>query len=189
MQLYQEALAPHGVLPAQILLTAGDFDSRARYLNVRNTIRTLFEYGSLPIINENDTVSVAEIKFGDNDTSPRWWRTCCERRCSCCSRMWTASTPPTRAAIQTAKLVATVPTIDAAIAGPRRRARRATLGTGGMTSKLKAAAVGDRRRRSRHHGQRLPRRHPRPHLRRREPSARSSCRTATRCPSGNAGSV
>src|SRR6187399_1069040 len=67
MQLYQEALTPHGVHTAQILLTAGDFDSRARYLNVRNTILTLFEYAALPIINENDTVSVAEIKFGDND--------------------------------------------------------------------------------------------------------------------------
>src|SRR5262249_17296693 len=55
MQLYQECLAPHGVATAQILLTAGDFDNRARYLNVRNTIRTLFEYGALPIINENDT--------------------------------------------------------------------------------------------------------------------------------------
>src|SRR4051812_29155732 len=67
MQLYQESFTPHGVHTAQILLTAGDFDSRARYLNVRNTIRTLFEYHALPIINENDTVSVAEIKFGDND--------------------------------------------------------------------------------------------------------------------------
>ena len=67
MQQYQESLTPHGTQTAQILLTAGDFDSRARYLNVRNTIRTLFEYGVLPIINENDTVSVAEIKFGDND--------------------------------------------------------------------------------------------------------------------------
>ena len=43
------------------------FDHRPRYLNTRNTLRTLFEYGCLPIINENDTVSVAEIKFGDND--------------------------------------------------------------------------------------------------------------------------
>ena len=67
MQLYQESLSPHGIHTAQILLTAGDFDSRARYLNTRNTIRTLFEYNALPIINENDTVSVAEIKFGDND--------------------------------------------------------------------------------------------------------------------------
>src|SRR5205085_7947052 len=46
---------------------ASDFDNRTRYLNARNTILTLFEWGVLPIINENDTVSVAEIKFGDND--------------------------------------------------------------------------------------------------------------------------
>src|SRR6185436_6758971 len=62
-----ECLAPHGVHAAQLLLTAGDFDSRGRYLNVRNTLQALFEWGCLPVINENDTVSVAEIKFGDND--------------------------------------------------------------------------------------------------------------------------
>src|SRR5205085_3227653 len=67
MQAYQECLSPYGVQTGQMLLTAGDFDNRARYLNVRNTILTLFEYGCLPIINENDTVSVAEIRFGDND--------------------------------------------------------------------------------------------------------------------------
>ncbi len=67
MRAYQECLDQHGTHTAQILLTAGDFDSRGRYLNVRNTILTLFEWGVLPIINENDTVSVAEIRFGDND--------------------------------------------------------------------------------------------------------------------------
>src|SRR5947199_5457937 len=67
MRAYQEALAPHRVHPAQILLTAGDFDQRVRYLNVRNTILSLLEWDCLPIINENDTVSVAEIRFGDND--------------------------------------------------------------------------------------------------------------------------
>src|SRR5438128_4977324 len=67
MRAYQECLAKHGTYTAQILLTAGDFDNRTRYLNARNTILTLFEWGCLPIINENDTVSVAEIKFGDND--------------------------------------------------------------------------------------------------------------------------
>lgn len=67
MRAYQECLEKHGVTAAQILLTAGDFDSRGRYLNVRNTILTLFEWNVLPIINENDTVSVAEIRFGDND--------------------------------------------------------------------------------------------------------------------------
>src|SRR5271170_2719739 len=67
MRAYEECLAGHGTPTAQILLTASDFDNRTRYLNARNTIRTLFEYGCLPIINENDTVSVAEIRFGDND--------------------------------------------------------------------------------------------------------------------------
>src|SRR3954465_10680748 len=67
MRAYQECFDRHKLNTAQILLTAGDFDSRARYLNVRNTILTLFEWDVLPIINENDTVSVAEIRFGDND--------------------------------------------------------------------------------------------------------------------------
>jgi glutamate 5-kinase len=67
MQAYQECLARHDTHTAQILLTAGDFDNRTRYLNARNTILTLFEWNCLPIINENDTISVAEIKFGDND--------------------------------------------------------------------------------------------------------------------------
>jgi glutamate 5-kinase len=67
MRAYQECLTIHGAHTAQILLTAGDFDNRTRYLNARNTIVTLFEWNCLPIINENDTVSVAEIRFGDND--------------------------------------------------------------------------------------------------------------------------
>src|SRR5437016_8728606 len=67
MRGYEDCLARHGIPTAQLLLTASDFDSRARYLNVRNTILTLFEWGCLPVINENDTVSVAEIRFGDND--------------------------------------------------------------------------------------------------------------------------
>ena len=67
IRLYDDCLRPHGYHAAQMLLTGNDFKTRARYLNVRNTLHTLFEYGAVPIINENDTVSVAEIKFGDND--------------------------------------------------------------------------------------------------------------------------
>src|SRR5580704_15750983 len=67
MRAYEDCLTRHGIPTAQLLLTAGDFDSRARYLNARNTILTLFDWDCLPIINENDTVSVAEIRFGDND--------------------------------------------------------------------------------------------------------------------------
>jgi glutamate 5-kinase len=64
---YDDCLHRHGYRAAQLLLTANDFRHRARYLNVRNTLRTLFEYDIVPIINENDTVSVEEIRFGDND--------------------------------------------------------------------------------------------------------------------------
>lgn len=67
IRLYDDCLRKHGYHAAQVLLTANDFKSRTRYLNVRNTLHTLFEYKAIPIINENDTVSVAEIKFGDND--------------------------------------------------------------------------------------------------------------------------
>ena len=67
IRTYDEAFQPHGLHASQILLTANDFRQRSRYLNVRNTLHTLFEYPVVPIINENDTVSVKEIKFGDND--------------------------------------------------------------------------------------------------------------------------
>ncbi len=64
---YDNFLRQHGTHAAQLLLTADDFTERDRYLNVRNTLNTLFEYGAVPIVNENDTISVAEIGFGDND--------------------------------------------------------------------------------------------------------------------------
>ncbi len=64
---YEEAFAAHGVKVAQVLLTGEDLRDRARYLNARNTLFTLLRLGVLPIINENDTVAVEEIKFGDND--------------------------------------------------------------------------------------------------------------------------
>jgi glutamate 5-kinase len=67
IRLYDDALRRHGLHAAQLLLTANDFKSRRRYLNVRNTLYTLFEYGAVPIINENDTVAVEEITLGDND--------------------------------------------------------------------------------------------------------------------------
>lgn len=64
---WEKALARHGKKVAQILLTAEDMTSRKRYLNARNTLNTLLDWGVLPIINENDTVMVDEIRFGDND--------------------------------------------------------------------------------------------------------------------------
>ena len=69
IESYNRALEPHQLHAAQVLLTAEDLQDRSRYLNVRNTLFALFEAGAVPIINENDTVSVDElqISFGDND--------------------------------------------------------------------------------------------------------------------------
>jgi glutamate 5-kinase len=69
VEAYDRCLRAHGHHAAQILLTADDLDNRTRYLNIRNTILTLLEYGAVPIINENDTVSTEELQttFGDND--------------------------------------------------------------------------------------------------------------------------
>ncbi len=69
IETYDRTLRKHGRHAAQILLTAEDLDDRTRYLNVRNTILTLLEYGAIPVINENDTVAVDElaVTFGDND--------------------------------------------------------------------------------------------------------------------------
>jgi glutamate 5-kinase len=67
MRAYEEALSPHGLKAAQLLLTSEDLGSRQRFLNARATIDTLLGFGVIPVINENDTVVVDEIKFGDND--------------------------------------------------------------------------------------------------------------------------
>ncbi len=66
-QAWAEALARHGLVAAQLLLTFGDTEDRRRHLNARATLRTLLEFGCVPVINENDSVATAEIRFGDND--------------------------------------------------------------------------------------------------------------------------
>jgi glutamate 5-kinase len=68
MRAYEEAFRPCGRRVAQILLTQEDLRHRSRYLNARNTLFTLLGLQILPIVNENDTVAVREIQFGDNDT-------------------------------------------------------------------------------------------------------------------------
>jgi glutamate 5-kinase len=66
-QTYSDLLASENLVAAQILLTLGDTEERDRYLNARATLNTLLELGAVPVINENDTVATAEIRFGDND--------------------------------------------------------------------------------------------------------------------------
>ncbi|MFP7572147.1 glutamate 5-kinase [Marivita sp. S2033] len=64
---YEEALAPHGLNTAQVLVTLEDSSNRRRYLNSRATLETLVGFGVIPIVNENDTVATDEIRYGDND--------------------------------------------------------------------------------------------------------------------------
>ncbi|MDH7600741.1 MAG: glutamate 5-kinase [Armatimonadota bacterium] len=68
MNTYTELFTKHNIIPAQVLLTRDDFRDRVRYLNLRNTMHTLFRFGCLPIVNENDTVAIEEIRFEENDT-------------------------------------------------------------------------------------------------------------------------
>ena len=67
MWQYEHAFKKHGIPVGQVLLTGQDIADRPRYLNARNSLLTLLEFGVLPVVNENDTVSVEEIKVGDND--------------------------------------------------------------------------------------------------------------------------
>ncbi len=69
IEAWERSLRGHGRHAAQVLLVAEDLSDRTHYLNIRNTLRTLLEYGAVPVINENDTVSTVELRtsFGDND--------------------------------------------------------------------------------------------------------------------------
>jgi glutamate 5-kinase len=140
MRAYEECLAQHGLHTAQILLTASDFDNRNRYLNARNTILTLLEWDCLPIINENDTVSVAEIRFGDNDHLAAMVTNLLQAPLLVLLTVVDglyASDPNTN---PDAELLATVPSIDAAIMD-MAGASKSALGSGGMRSKLRAARL------------------------------------------------
>jgi glutamate 5-kinase len=140
MRAYEDCLARHGIPTAQLLLTAGDFDSRSRYLNARNTIVTLFEWGCLPIINENDTISVAEIRFGDNDhlaaLVTNLLRAPLLVLLTVVDGLYTADPGSDPAA----RLLTTVPHIDETVLGQAGRGR-SSLGSGGMQSKLRAARL------------------------------------------------
>jgi glutamate 5-kinase len=67
MAVYEQLFARHGLAVAQVLLTHEDLEHHERHLNARNTLVTLLSHGVVPIINENDAVSITELKFGDND--------------------------------------------------------------------------------------------------------------------------
>lgn len=140
MRAYEECLAQYDLPTGQILLTAGDFDNRTRYLNARNTIVTLFEWGCLPIINENDTVSVAEIRFGDNDHLAALVTNLLQAPLLILLTVVDGLYSADPKADPSAQLLTTVPCIDGAVM-ERAGGSRSTLGTGGMRSKIRAARL------------------------------------------------
>lgn len=141
IQAYDRTFSKHGSHAAQVLLTAEDVDDRVRYLNVRNTLLSILEFGAVPVINENDTVSVEELQttFGDND-----------RLAAMVTNLIRAPLliilsdieglydgDPAKAGSQ---LVTHVPVIDQTIYGYVRD-KKTGLSKGGMASKLEAARI------------------------------------------------
>jgi glutamate 5-kinase len=141
IEAYDRTFRKHQQHAAQVLLTADDLNDRQRYLNVRNTLITLLEFGAIPVINENDTVAVDELltTFGDND------------------RLAAMVTNLLRAPLLVilsdvpglydgdpssadAKLITTVARVDEAIEGFVRD-KKTGLSKGGMASKLRAARM------------------------------------------------
>ncbi|MDH3330466.1 MAG: glutamate 5-kinase [Desulfobulbaceae bacterium] len=140
MQAYEQAFGTYGQKVAQVLLTHSDLSSRDRYLNVRNTILTLFDFGVIPVINENDTVSVEELRFGDNDTLGALMANMIGADMfiilTDVDGLFTASPQDDPAAMP----VYTVAHIDSEV---ERMAgfTKSALGTGGMQSKIRAAKM------------------------------------------------
>jgi len=140
MQAYEACLARHGIHTAQILLTAGDFDNRTRYLNARNTILTLFEWDCLPIINENDTVSVAEIRFGDNDHLAALVTNLLQAPLLILLTVVEGLYDSDPELDSQATPLKVVPSIDSSVM-EMAGGSRSSLGSGGMRSKLRAARL------------------------------------------------
>jgi glutamate 5-kinase len=142
IRAYDEGFRRHGRHAAQLLLTHEDFDSRPRYLNMRNTLTALFEWDAVPVINENDTISVDEIKLGDND-----------RLAAMVTNLLRAPllvilsvvdglyrSDPGTGGIPAGEVVSLVPKLDGDILGLAGDSR-SSLGTGGMRSKLESARL------------------------------------------------
>jgi glutamate 5-kinase len=140
MQSYETAFDRFGQTISQVLLTHSDLANRNRYLRVRNTILTLFRYGAIPILNENDTVAVEELRFGDNDTLAALISNLIEADMFICLTdvigLYTGN-PQTDPDARPVYTVSSVTKEIEAMAGNVKSA----LGTGGMQSKIKAAKI------------------------------------------------
>ena len=137
-QAYADVLRDRGIVCGQVLLTRRDVTDRDGYLNARRTLTRLLELGVVPVVNENDTVSVAEFAFGDNDMLGAIVAAMLGADlyviCSDVSGLYTAN-PQTR---PDARLVESVSAVDERISAMAGGAG-SSFGTGGMASKLRAA--------------------------------------------------
>ncbi len=140
MQTYEEAFAEHQKNIAQILLTHSDLADRDRYLNVRNTVMTLFRFGVIPIINENDTVSVEELRFGDNDTLAALITNLIEADMFICLTDVVGLYNGNPQTNPSARPIYTVADITPEIEGMAGNVK-SDVGTGGMQSKIRAAKM------------------------------------------------
>ena len=141
MRLYDDHFEQRGLHCAQVLLTHADIADRGRYLNARRALGALLERGVLPVINENDTVSVEEIKFGDNDALAAMVVDLVEADLlvilTDAGGVYTADPRKNRAARRLSVIESVTPAVEA-LAGSAAPAGSA-MGTGGMLTKLRAA--------------------------------------------------
>jgi glutamate 5-kinase len=139
-QAYVDAFHTHNLEAAQILLTLEDSEERRRYLNARETLRTLLSLGAVPVINENDTVATAEIRFGDNDRLAARVAGMAEADClvllSDIDGLYTANPQRDPTARHIPEVRAITPEIEAMAEGPA-----SSISRGGMESKIVAAKI------------------------------------------------
>lgn len=135
---YKETFQAHGYNVAQVLLTRDDLSNRRRYLNARNTMTTLLEYGVTPVVNENDTVVVEEIRFGDNDNLSALVTSLVEADMLIILSDVDGFYDSNPADNPMAELIPVVERVTLAIEAMGGKSK-GSLGTGGMATKLKAA--------------------------------------------------
>jgi glutamate 5-kinase len=143
MHAWEEALEPLGIAPAQILLTRDDTESRHRWLNARATMEALLGIGALPIVNENDTVATEEIRYGDNDRLAARTAQLVQADLlillSDVDGLYTADPRRDPLAVHIPHVAELTPEIRAMAGGANASA--ASVGTGGMATKLMAADI------------------------------------------------
>src|SRR5690606_16381367 len=140
-QCWANLLHENGITAAQMLVTLDDLENRRRYLNASATLERLMQLGVVPVVNENDSVATAEIRFGDNDRLAarigQAARADAVVLLSDVDGLYTAN-PHVDA---DAMLIETIERIDARIAGMADSGSASGMGSGGMTSKIEAARI------------------------------------------------